>query len=58
MHVVYSYVVYYLDLVVAFGEGQVNDQAKLLVVFVQSVQQLPGTKDLRMWEQAVKRLKE
>lgn len=50
--------VYYLDLVVAFGEGQVNDQAKLLVVFVHSVQQLPGTKDLRMWKQAVERLVE
>lgn len=58
IHVAYSYMVYYLDLVVAFGEGQVNDQAKLLVVFVQSVQQLPGTKDLRMWKQAVERLKE
>lgn len=48
----------YLYSVIASGEGQVNDQTKLLVSFVHSVQQLPGAEDVRTLKVTVQRLRE
>lgn len=36
----------YLYIIVAAGESQVNNEAKLLIFFVQSVQQLPVAEDV------------
>lgn len=51
------FLVAYMQFIVACGEGQVDDQTEFLVFFVQSVQQLPGTKDIRTWKLMVQRLK-
>lgn len=47
----------YLQAVVACGEGQIDDQTKLLLFFLQCVQQVPGTKDIRRWKLTVQSLK-
>lgn len=45
-----------LHFVVARGEGQVDDQTELLVLFAQRIQQLPGTEHIRGRQLAVQSL--
>lgn len=48
----------YLRVVVASGVGQIDDQTKLLLLLLQTVQQLLKTKDIRVRQLTGQSLKE